>query len=273
MEPITQFAGHSLGIRLTRLVTGRMARVNHRPQLPWPKTANEPRALITNFNIPGFRSIWQSSLRSRAFYTSAPGFQTLGKIELKRMPIITHDTPSTPGSTIYDQTHDFNTESGSAQSRPTIWKPFVFCFGLSLLGFGTALHLTNTDTTSKIDYVLKNYATFPHWLSRMFISNPDYVEPSDAQLQQLRKFQKLEFIKSSGLNRVLPNHMLTWYINLGEGKQICLILVLANLPIFLMWQLPRWTKFMTTHFAHDALSGKSHTLLTSTFSHAVESRI
>ncbi|EGG12058.1 putative presenilin associated, rhomboid-like protein [Melampsora larici-populina 98AG31] len=221
----------------------------------------------SSFIDHGKRSVPCSASNSRWFHTAPLRSQSLGKIELKRMPIVTHSRNSPSQSNVYNQTDNFDS-SAIPSSRPTIWKPFMFCAGLTILGFGTAVYMTNKDTSSKIDYVFKNQTTFPMWFSKVFSTLPDSAEPSDMQLQQLRKLEKLNFIKSSGLNHIIPNHILTWYINLSEGKQICLVLALANLPIFLLWQLPRMTSYMTSNFTHNPLSGKSHTILTSVFSQA-----
>ncbi|OAV99696.1 hypothetical protein PTTG_00517 [Puccinia triticina 1-1 BBBD Race 1] len=189
----------------------------------------------------------------------------LGRIDVKKMPVIDHDPNFALNENILQETRDFDTASNR---KPGIWKPFVFFIGVSFLGFGLAIDQTNRDTAQKIDYIRTHQGTFPGWFSKTFTSFTSHPDPSDSQLQQIRKLDKWNFIKEYGLNKIFPHHILTWYINLNEGKQICCILALINLPIFALWQMPRLVKSMTQKFTHFPLSGKSYTLITSTFSHS-----
>ncbi|EFP89632.2 uncharacterized protein PGTG_15595 [Puccinia graminis f. sp. tritici CRL 75-36-700-3] len=202
---------------------------------------------------------------TRKFSSTSRMLAQLGRINVKKMPITDHDSNFALNEDILQETR--NTDSASNR-KPTVWKPFAFFLGVSMLGFGLAVDQTNRDTAQKIDYIRTHQGTFPGWFSKTFTGIASYLDPSDAQLQQLRKLDKLNFIKEYGLNNLFPHHLLTWYINLGEGKQICCILALINLQIFALWQMPRFFKYMTQRFTHFPLSGKSYTLITSTFSHS-----
>ncbi|KAH9893560.1 hypothetical protein C8Q73DRAFT_761601 [Cubamyces lactineus] len=56
-------------------------------------------------------------------------------------------------------------------------------------------------------------------------------------------------------------------LNASEGKRMCWAIGAVNLAVWLAWRVPRWNAFMLRAFTHNPLSGKSYTLLTSTFSH------
>lgn len=67
--------------------------------------------------------------------------------------------------------------------------------------------------------------------------------------------------------------MITWsyvqvcqpILNASEGKRMCWAIGAVNCAIFLAWRVPRWGAFMLRSFTHNPLSGRSYTLLTSTF--------
>ncbi|POW10452.1 hypothetical protein PSTT_06079, partial [Puccinia striiformis] len=182
----------------------------------------------------------------------------LGRIDVKKMPITNHNLNVTLNDDILRETR--NPDSTSAR-KPGTWRPFVFTLGISLLAFGLAIDQTNRDTAEKIDYIRTHQGTFPSWFSKTFTGYASYLDPSDAQLQQLRKLDKLNFIKDYGLNSIFPHHLLNWYINLD---MLCHCThQFANIPI---WQMPRFFKSMTQRFTHFPLSGRSYTLLTSTLS-------
>ncbi|KAG0148117.1 hypothetical protein CROQUDRAFT_41893 [Cronartium quercuum f. sp. fusiforme G11] len=269
MTAAFQITERSVGARLLRAFSKPTFATTCAKLLHGPKPVGHNTFLATAiFGSFEDHGIQHSRAKSRTFCTSPLRFQTLGKIELKRMLVITDNPKPLSQTRILDQTHDASSSEDVRKTRPTIWKPFVFCVGLSAIGFGTAVFMTNRDTSLKINQVLKNHGGFPSWLSKVFSGQSNHTEPNDIQLQQLRRLEKFEFVKRSGLTHILPSGILTWYINLGEGKQICLILALANLSIFTLWQLPRMINYMTSHFSHDPLSGRSHTIFTSTFSHA-----
>ncbi|KAJ1883864.1 hypothetical protein LPJ66_010891 [Kickxella alabastrina] len=57
-----------------------------------------------------------------------------------------------------------------------------------------------------------------------------------------------------------------WY-RLSAGERCVYTIVGLNAVVFGMWQIPRLLPFMARNFLHDPRSGRSFTLLTSTFSH------
>ena len=54
-------------------------------------------------------------------------------------------------------------------------------------------------------------------------------------------------------------------LNASEGKRMCWAIGAVNFAVWLAWGVPRWNAFMLRAFTHNPLSGKSYTLLTSTF--------
>lgn len=54
-------------------------------------------------------------------------------------------------------------------------------------------------------------------------------------------------------------------LNASEGKRMCWAIGAVNCAVFLAWRVPRWGAFMMRSFTHNPLSGRSYTLLTSTF--------
>jgi rhomboid-like protein len=55
--------------------------------------------------------------------------------------------------------------------------------------------------------------------------------------------------------------------SLTEAEKLAASLILVNSLVFAAWQVPALSRVMTRYWAHDPLSGRSLTLLTSTFSH------
>ena len=58
------------------------------------------------------------------------------------------------------------------------------------------------------------------------------------------------------------------YADASEGKRLCWKICLLNLGVWGAWKIGRWRPFMTTWFMHNPLSGRSLTLLASTFRYA-----
>nr|CAG8512339.1 7358_t:CDS:2 [Entrophospora candida]CAG8628678.1 1761_t:CDS:2 [Entrophospora candida] len=83
--------------------------------------------------------------------------------------------------------------------------------------------------------------------------------------RQLQRIQDLEIYKELHKNfRYLKNK---WWNNWSEADKTIAVLIGINTLVFLMWQIPTLRPFMTQNFLHNPLSGRSYTLLTSTFSH------
>jgi len=53
----------------------------------------------------------------------------------------------------------------------------------------------------------------------------------------------------------------------NEGQRVCWTIVAVNIGVWILWQIPRLYPAMRASFTHNPLSGKSFTMLTSTFSH------
>ena len=56
-------------------------------------------------------------------------------------------------------------------------------------------------------------------------------------------------------------------VDAKEGRRICWTIAAVNTGIWALWQIPRLRPVMRASFSHNPLSGKSYTMLTSTFSH------
>ena len=56
-------------------------------------------------------------------------------------------------------------------------------------------------------------------------------------------------------------------VDAKEGRRVCWTIAAVNTGIWVLWQVPRLRPVMRASFSHSPLSGKSYTMLTSTFSH------
>lgn len=56
-------------------------------------------------------------------------------------------------------------------------------------------------------------------------------------------------------------------VDAKEGRRVCWTVAALNTGIWVLWQIPRLRPIMRASFSHNPLSGKSYTMLTSTFSH------
>ena len=56
-------------------------------------------------------------------------------------------------------------------------------------------------------------------------------------------------------------------VDAKEGRRVCWTIAAVNTGIWVLWQIPRLRPVMRASFSHSPLSGKSYTMLTSTFSH------
>ena len=56
-------------------------------------------------------------------------------------------------------------------------------------------------------------------------------------------------------------------VDAKEGRRVCWTIAAMNFGIWILWQVPRIRPAMRASFSHSPLSGKSYTMLTSTFSH------
>ena len=56
-------------------------------------------------------------------------------------------------------------------------------------------------------------------------------------------------------------------VDAKEGRRVCWTIAALNTGVWLLWHVPRLRPFMRASFSHNPLSGKSYTMLTSTFSH------
>lgn len=150
------------------------------------------------------------------------------------------------------------------QRTPRLLRPLLFTISISLGTFAGAAYLTTrefqepTRTTTitgslvgdlrheRIMRELRHANATYTWLREM--GCPGFVLRSYARLGD-------------------------YWLNTSDGERVALGLVAVNTVVFLAWQipLPAVRFYMTKHFMHHPLSGRSYTLLTSTFSHMVSS--
>ncbi|CAH7686914.1 hypothetical protein BY996DRAFT_4580425 [Phakopsora pachyrhizi] len=227
-----------------------------RARVPWARSGSG------RLNHP------QLNHKRRSFKSTTEVLVELGRIKVQKVPFVGSSHRVLSREKLASGSENHHQTGFESKAEPTIWKPMVFCLSLTAIGFGLAVDLTNRDTAQKVNYLREHQGSFPNWFSKSLFNQRMEPIPSDAQLQQLRKLERLNSIKRLGLNHVLPHQILTWYINLGEGQQVCLVLGLVNLAVFSAWQMPRMIGYMSNHFTHHPLSGKSYTLLSSTFSHS-----
>jgi hypothetical protein len=74
-----------------------------------------------------------------------------------------------------------------------------------------------------------------------------------------------------GLPRLHLYVLFLAWLNSSDGERVGIGLVAVNAVVFLAWQirLPAVRLFMYEHFTHHPLSGRTYTLQSSVFSHAV----
>lgn len=145
--------------------------------------------------------------------------------------------------------------------KPSIWRPVLFCTLLSGLAFAAAAEATNRDT-----------ARWRALLKDRTIGFFGRGEPLDAQLSSTRRAADVQSAREAvGYAPSLWTAAVGWWIRLPEGKQTAAMLIGVNAVVFLAWQVrsPELRRSLIQHWMHYPLSGRSHTILTSTFSHSV----
>ncbi|PPQ96801.1 hypothetical protein CVT26_006204 [Gymnopilus dilepis] len=155
--------------------------------------------------------------------------------------------------------------------KPGISKQIIFVTATSFAAF----ILAAAQTTIETEYWTERMkALSPVW-SVKSISNTDLKRAQNSELiQGLR--EKLASIQTTV--QQLPVLIRPWinlafvsvmqpYADASEGKRLCWKICLFNFAIYAAWKVKRWEPFMSRSFMHYPLSGKSYTLLTSTFSH------
>ncbi|CAK5267640.1 unnamed protein product, partial [Mycena citricolor] len=106
------------------------------------------------------------------------------------------------------------------------------------------------------------------------IRSVDLKRAADISLaQELRDNLKKLADSTEGLPNVIRNFVVYGYgsvaqayLNVTDGKRLCWKIGLLNVGVWLAWRSNGLRSYMQRNFAHDVLSGKSRTLLTSILS-------
>ncbi|GAA5825194.1 hypothetical protein JCM10212_004422, partial [Sporobolomyces blumeae] len=136
---------------------------------------------------------------------------------------------------------------------------FAFATGGSLLAVGLAAWATNHDTESR------NSSSWAAWTRRHSTGlQPDLARARFNEAYQAAKDRVARFPG----NRLVVIVNEKW-LELGEAKRTQAGLIAAFVGVFVLWRLPvgRAPATIGKWLAHDPLSGKSSTMLTSVFSH------
>ncbi|KAG8904377.1 hypothetical protein FRC00_014003 [Tulasnella sp. 408] len=100
--------------------------------------------------------------------------------------------------------------------------------------------------------------------ARMRIVRAKWQQRADELHEQLKSWPTAVAFHTNRLFVILANSWL-WA---GEGGRVAYGITAINAGVFLAWCIPRLRPFMSRHFTHNVLSGKTYTMLTSVFSHA-----
>lgn len=190
----------------------------------------------------------------------------------------------------------------SEARTPSFFRPILFLGFSGVIFYYTAAKLSLDQTRETADQVIESnkggiFGDFSSFFGKSGNGegSKDPRRHERISENQMRAVNKQELAERLGrkLNRLmgwcdqigLPaegkkfiGRMYTWgaegYLNLPESKLILVPIIAVNTVIFLGWRvsmLPSlrysFEQFMKRHFLHAPASGRSYTLLTSTFSH------
>ncbi|KAF9219802.1 rhomboid-domain-containing protein [Gyrodon lividus] len=155
--------------------------------------------------------------------------------------------------------------------RPTIGKQVAFFFAGSLIAFGLAVEQTQFET----EYWSKRLLMISSmWTLRApttdEIRRARYVDLGSKLQAGVDKIKEVTNTWPMALRHAVVAAYATTaqnYLDASEGRRLCWTICGVNTAIFLLWKIPRLNLFMNRAFTHHPLSGKSYTLLTSSFSH------
>ncbi|KAF7309810.1 Rhomboid domain-containing protein [Mycena indigotica] len=157
--------------------------------------------------------------------------------------------------------------------RPSIQKQTIFVLSGTLLAFTYASALTTVETEEAVEKMTRGRSrTWPHTITSIDMRNAaDF-----ALAQELREGLKKVGSATESLPVATRNRIMRlWatvaqsYLNVSDGKRLCWKLCLLNIGVWLAFKSRRLRPFMMHGFAHDPLSGKSYTMLTSILSSPV----
>jgi len=161
-------------------------------------------------------------------------------------------------------------ESFVAHHRPVFWRPILFSAGVGAGTYALAAYYTNEDTRKWANSLGQGAWWRP--------GAPTSVEMQRARRLALHKHltERLKDLAEStkqwpAMLRMYINRALVPVfesrLNSSDGKKAAINILLLNAAVFIGWQIPALRGWMTSHFLHSPLSGKSYTLVTSAFSH------
>ncbi|KAK9766885.1 hypothetical protein K7432_003708 [Basidiobolus ranarum] len=139
-------------------------------------------------------------------------------------------------------------------------QPIVFCVLSSTLAFGISTMVYEKRHKSfwqqVFDWKERNGA-FPQIGDKM----DEYRQKYNRKLREVADWEMPLAIKRM--------YIMAWdkWNTMSDSQRTLSVLIGINTIVFGMWQIPRLTPFMSKWFLHHPLSGRSITLLTSTFSH------
>ncbi|KAI0315883.1 hypothetical protein OF83DRAFT_308253 [Amylostereum chailletii] len=162
---------------------------------------------------------------------------------------------------------------------PATGRHILFAVAGSLLAFGIAAYNTNVVTDFWFKY-LSTPSNFPGGnilgamlpppttgnmrMARASVMIKKFQEKVDALQQDIASYPIL--VKSVIIHSYA--RVAEAWLNASDGRRAAWGICAVNGLVWFAWQIPRLKPFMHMHFAHDPLSGRSYTMLTSMFSHA-----
>jgi hypothetical protein len=150
------------------------------------------------------------------------------------------------------------------QEKPRLLRPFLFTISIGICTFGGAAYLSNREFQERTRATTSSGSLVGGLRHERIKRELRHANATYAWLREkgcpgfiLRSYARLG----------------DYWLNASDGERVALGLVALNTIVFLAWQipLPAVRFFMVKHFMHHPLSGRSYTLLTSTFSHMVSS--
>ncbi|ORX90955.1 rhomboid-domain-containing protein [Basidiobolus meristosporus CBS 931.73] len=176
-------------------------------------------------------------------------------IPSQKAPLTNHNpqTPSIP--TVFEEVNPFQ-----QYNQRKILQPIAFCAFTSTLAFGVSTIIYEQRHKSFWQQVFD-------WKER----NGAFPQLGDKVEEYRQRYrQKLREVADWEMPLAFKRiYIIAWdkWNTLSDSQRTLSVLVGINTVVFGMWQIPRLAPFMSKWFLHHPLSGRSITLLTSTFSH------
>ncbi|KAH7885837.1 hypothetical protein F5I97DRAFT_1936814 [Phlebopus sp. FC_14] len=160
---------------------------------------------------------------------------------------------------------------GERLGRPRIRKQVLFFIGTSWIVYTLAVSQTQLES----EFWNKRIRSVHTMWGFRTPTKEDLQRVQQMELVARLREELVTIKKNCSLWPPLVRDVLvsTWvsraqnYVDATEGRRMCWKIVALNSIIFFAWKAPRFVPFLNKAFAHDPLSGRSYTLLTSMFSH------